>query len=302
MRSGQRAPRVLCLLVVSVCSLACGGDDVTVPVASRDMSEASPAFDVMSAPAAPGLGKVAGADAGFDVMAQVRSTAGVSDSVTPSLIIRNGLVTLEVNTIEPAMVAVQQLATRLGGTVGNSSMSSAEYQRRSATIELKIPAARFDSALTGLEPIGRVESVSSSAEDVGEEFVDVTARVANARRLEDRLISLLATRAGKLEEVLAVERELARVREEIERYTGRIRYLQSRVATSTLIVTLREPAPLVRTSPGDNVLMNAFREAWRNFVGFVAGFIALLGVIVPSLLLLALVVWGWRRTRRPRAG
>lgn len=303
MRSAHRASRVMCLLALSVFSLACGGDDVTVPVAPRDMSEASSAFDMMEAPAAAAFGKVAGDANGFDVLAQVRGTAAATDSTTnPSLIIRNGTVALEVRSIEPAMVAVQNLAARLGGTVGNSSMSSAEYQRRSARIELKIPAARFDSALVGLEPIGTVESVSSSAEDVGEEFVDVTARVANARRLEERLISLLATRAGKLEEVLAVERELARVREEIERYTGRIRYLQSRVATSTLTVTLREPAPLVRTSPGDNVIMNAFRDAWRNFVGFVAGFIALLGVIVPSMLLLVIVVWGWRRARRPRAG
>jgi hypothetical protein len=79
-----------------------------------------------------------------------------------------------------------------------------------------------------------------------------------------------------------------------------IRYLQSRVDTSTLTVTLREPAPLERTSPSDNVIMNAFRDAWRNFVGFVAGFIALSGVIVPSLLLLVLVAWGCRRLRRPR--
>jgi hypothetical protein len=296
----RRAPFVAAL-ALGVFTLACGGDDVTVPVAPRGEFEAAPAFDVMASPAAPALGKMASVTDGSDAIAQVRNSAATSDSAPiASLIIRNGTVTLEVEAIEPAMVAVQALATRLGGSIGNSSMSSAEYQRRSATIEVRIPAARFDSALVGLEPIGRVESVSSSAEDVGEEFVDVTARVANARRLEDRLISLLATRAGKLEEVLAVERELARVREEIERYTGRIRYLQSRVATSTLTVTLHEPAPLVRTSPGENVLMNAFRDAWRNFVGFVAGFIALLGVIVPSLLLLAVVVWGWRRMRRPR--
>lgn len=298
----RRAP-VVAALVLGVFALACGGEDVTVPISSRGEFEAAPAFDLIAAPAAADFGPMAGAMKGTDAIAQVRSSATTSDSAPiPSLIIRNGTVTLEVDSIEPAMTAVQNLAARLGGTVGNASMSSAEYQRRSATIELKIPAARFDSALAGLEPIGTVESVSSSAEDVGEEFVDVSARVANARRLEDRLIALLATRAGKLEEVLAVERELARVREEIERYTGRIRYLQSRVATSTLTVTLHEPAPLVRTSPGDNVLMNAFRDAWRNFVGFVAGFIALLGVIVPSLLLLVLLVWGWRRARRPRAG
>jgi hypothetical protein len=273
------------------------GDDVTVPMPSADMSEVGAPAPPMESPAVMSLSKTAG-----DVSAvSEQSIAGSASSVVaPSMVIRNGSATLEVDSLEPAIAAVQQMATRFGGYVGNSSFSSTEYRSRSATLELKIPAARFDSALAGLEPIGDVESITSTAEDVGEEFVDMSARVANAKRLEERLISLLATRAGKLEDVLAVERELARVREEIERYSGRLRYLQTRVAISTLAVTVHEPAPLVSSSAGENVIMNAFRESWRNFVSFVAGFIAWLGVIVPLGGLLAIGVWGWRKARRPK--
>jgi hypothetical protein len=56
-------------------------------------------------------------------------------------------------------------------------------------LELKIPAQRFDQALNGLATLGKVESVNATAEDVGEEYVDITARVNNAHRLEDRLIA-----------------------------------------------------------------------------------------------------------------
>ncbi len=252
----------------------------------------------MSSPAPVSLSKSAGPAGNADALAQsTPGNASASTVIAPSMIIRNGAATLEVDSLELAIRAVQALATRYGGYVGNSSLSAAEYQGRSATIELKIPAARFDSALAGLESLGNIESISSTAEDVGEEFVDVNARVANARRLEERMVNLLATRAGKLEDVLAVERELARVREEIERYTGRIRYLQSRVAISTLNVTVHEPAPLMNPSAGDNVLLNAVRAAWRNFVGFVAGFIAMLGIIIPTIALLAIGVWGWRKAR-----
>jgi hypothetical protein len=211
------------------------------------------------------------------------------------MIIRTGNASVEVDSLEPAIAAVRALATRLGGWVGNTSLSAGEDQVRSATIELKVPAARYEEALSGLKPIGKVETVSSNAEDVGEEFVDVSARVANARRLEERLITLLATRTGKLEDVLAVERELARVRESIDRYEGRLRYLRTRVATSTLTVTVHEPLPLVGASPGQNVIAEAFREMWRNFVRFVAAFIASLGTLVPVALLLALAVLVWRR-------
>ncbi len=223
-------------------------------------------------------------------------------AVNPSMIIRTGSASVEVDSLELAIAAVQRIATSLGGWVGNTSLASGDYEVRRATIELKIPSARYDEALAGLKPIGKVESVSSNAEDVGEEFVDLTARTANARRLEERLITLLATRTGKLEDVLNVERELARVREEIERYDGRIRYLRTRIATSTLSVTVHERAPLVNPSPGENVIAEAFRDAWRNFVHFLAAFIASLGVLVPLLALLALVVVVWRRFVPPRAG
>ncbi|MGQ0766659.1 MAG: DUF4349 domain-containing protein [Gemmatimonadota bacterium] len=245
---------------------------------------------------------VAGAPMALD--AKVEERAGsqsqpgtVRDTVVPGMIIRNGSVSIEVDSLEVAMAAVRALAGRLGGYVGNVQVLSGEYQVRSATLELRIPANRFEEALSGMAPLGKVENSSTTAEDVGEEFVDVSARVANARRLEERLVALLATRTGRLEDVLAVERELARIREEIERYEGRIRFLRSRVATSTISVTVHEAAPLVST-PGSNVIGDAFRDMWRNFVGFIASLIASLGVLVPvGLIGLALfaAVRRWRR-------
>ena len=130
--------------------------------------------------------------------------------------------------------------------------------------------------------------------------MDITARVTNARRLEERLISLLANRTGKLDEVLRVERELARIREEIERYEGRLRYLTARVAMSTLTITIHEPGPILGNNPGENPIGEALRRAWRNFVALIAAFIASLGVLIP-LGAIALGGWiGYRRWRKNR--
>jgi hypothetical protein len=220
--------------------------------------------------------------------------------IAPTMVIHNGQASVEVDKLDPAIVKLRQLAAQLGGYIGNSSMSGGREQVKSATLELKIPAQRFDQAINGLGTLGKIESVNSTAEDVGEEYVDITARVNNAHRLEDRLIALLATRTGKLQDVLSVERELARVREEIERYEGRLRYLKSRVATSTLSVTVHEPVPILGQGPGQNPIVAAIRAAWRNFVGFIAGTIALLGILIPMG---ALVLGGWvvyRRFKRTR--
>lgn len=213
--------------------------------------------------------------------------------VTPpdvaAMVIRTAGVSIEVDSLEPALAHVRALAAEHGGYVANADIATGKNQLRNATLELKIPAARFDAALTGLSPIGKLESVSIEAEDVGEQFVDVTARMENARRLERRLIDLLATRTGKLKDVLDVERELARVREEIERYDGRIRYLRAHTALSTLSVSVHEPVPIVVTA-GRSPIGEAFRQAWRNFVALLAIAVQSLGIVIP-LGALAFVVW-----------
>ena len=219
-------------------------------------------------------------------------------TTAPSMVIRTGQAFIEVEKVDPAVIRIRQLAVQFGGYIANSSMSGGRDQIRQATFELKIPAARYEEAVSSLSTIGTVETVSSNAQDVGEEFVDVTARVSNARRLEERLISLLANRTGKLDEVLRVERELARVREEIERYEGRLRFLTTRVATSTLTITVHEPAPILGSNPGENPIASALRRAWRNFVGLLAGTIASLGVLIPLALLGYAGWYGYRRWRK----
>lgn len=206
---------------------------------------------------------------------------GQPSSAGTSMMIRTGQAFIEVEQLDPAVLKVRQLAARVGGFIANSSITGGRDQIRQATFEIKVPAARYDEAVGALSTIGKVETVSSSAQDVGEEFVDVSARVANARRLEERLLSLLANRTGKLDEVLRVERELARVREEIERYEGRLRYLSARVAMSTLTITIHEPAPILGTNPGENPIAAALRRAWRNFVSLVSALIASLGIVIP---------------------
>jgi len=216
--------------------------------------------------------------------------------IASNMIIRTATASVQVDSLEPAVALVRELATRLGGYVGSSGIVTGKNQLRQAAIEVKVPAARFDEVLSGLTPIGKLESVNVTAQDVGEEFVDVSARMDNARRLERRLIDLLAARTGKLKDVLDVERELARVREEIDRYEGRLRYLKAHTAMSTLSVTVHEPLPVVGTA-GKSVMGEAFVQAWRNFVVLLSLAVQSLGVVVP-LGLVAFVVWiGTKRWR-----
>ena len=245
-------------------------------------------------------GAVAGQAEDNAASSQPRSTGSPVDPVqnfgaltSSTMLIRTGQAFVEVEKLDPAILKIRQLVAQVGGYITNSSMSGGRDQIRQASIEIKIPNTHYDQAVGSLSSIGKVETVNSTAQDVGEEFVDVTARMANARRLEDRLINLLDRRTGKLDEVLRVERELARVREEIERYDGRLRYLSARVAMSTLTINAHEPAPVIE--PGSNPIGEAFRRAWQNFVAMLAAVIASLGVLIPIGLI---GVGGWIGYRR----
>jgi len=221
------------------------------------------------------------------MVAQARAEATAADvalfprsSIGSNMVIRTGQASIEVDSLERAVTQVRLLAARVGGYVANTVMQSGRGDLRSASLEVKIPAERFDEGLSGLAPLGKLESVNVLAEDVGEEFTDVTARMQNSRRLESRLIDLLARGTGKLKDVLDVEQELARVREEIERSEGRLRYLRSHAALSTLTIAVHEPLPVVG-HPGSSVIGEAFKQAWRNFVALVAACIRGLGIVIP---------------------
>ncbi len=306
MRPRPASPRIVVALLL-LAALACGRDAAESPAAEIGFAGADPkaAVDASAGLAmsravpAPAAARVA--PQGADPRARMPSVqrAEPRDS---AMLIREGHVAIRVDSLEPAMDALRRLAASVGGTVGNVSITAGDYAVRSATLELRIPAARFDALMGGLAPIGKVEQSSVTAQDVGEEYVDLRARVANARRLETRLVDLLATRTGKLEDVLAVERELARVREEIERHEGRLRWLGSRVATSSVHVTVSERAPVVGDTPGRSVLGAAFVAAWRNFVALLAGGIASLGVLVPLAVAAWLAARWWRARRRRDSG
>ena len=178
-------------------------------------------------------------------------------------------------------------------------MSGSRGDVRTLTATLHIPAAQLDTAMATLKSIGRVVDEAQSGEDVTEQVVDVTARLANTRNTEKRLTDLLQKRTGDLADVLAAEREIARVREEIERFDAQRQALGRRVTYATLNLEMGRTASLAQPRP--RPLPGRFREALVTGVtgatDTALGLMLLVIRILPSLLL-----WGpdlLARLRRP---
>jgi len=169
-----------------------------------------------------------------------------------------------------------------------------------------MPADRFDETMQQLEPLGKVLDKQVTAEDVTEKFIDTEAKTRNLKRTEERLLDHL-NRSAKLEDILAVEREITRVRGQIEQLEGQLRFLSHRIAYSTLQVTLQEsPKPKsvipVDTFSTGEVASNAVRSlvASAQQIWFV---IIWVGIWSPVWILFPLIVWYLiRRDRRKSRG
>ena len=216
-------------------------------------------------------------------------------------LIRTGELRVVVEEYEPLQSALTARLTELGGFVADSDLNHHAGRVSYATLVLRVPADRFDELLSWTESRVEVQSLRVDTADVTERWVDTQARIDNSKRTERRLLGLLETDAAKLEDVLAVERELSRVRGEIEAAEGQMRVLSDQVglATLTLQVSVRAHydsavAVAYRTKIG-----SAFTGSIEAMVDVAQG----LGIIAVALLpwLLVLGFFGWVALRLGRA-
>ena len=135
---------------------------------------------------------------------------------------------------------ISNLVAKHNGFVAFSKLDRMQGEQRTGTWTVRIPVDQYDAFLNAAGEIGVPESRHQDAADVTEEFVDLEARILNKKKLEARIIELLERPDDKLQHVIEVERELARIREEIERMEGRIRYLKDRTTLTTVTIAVRE--------------------------------------------------------------
>jgi hypothetical protein len=221
------------------------------------------------------------------------TTATRLPSLRPS-IIKTAQIKLEVGRREllEAIGDATGIAGRYGGFVLTSSVDS--DRSSSGTLVLRVPADRFETALGDLEELGKVESKGVSGEDVGQQFVDLEARLQSWETQEDVLLRLMG-RARTIGQTIRVQSELQQVQLEIERIRGRLRYLDDQTALST--ITASFVASGVPPNSGPTMLEVAWERAVGLALGFVAALITALGLIVPAGILIGIGFIVFRQVR-----
>lgn len=235
----------------------------------------------------------------------VRQTIPV-DQLTPDrMIVRTASMSLISDRFDQIRESLELLVASHQGRVTSLNATGDPSSRRSLHATIGVPAARMDALLAGLRGLGKVQEESLGSDDVTESFRDLGLRTANARREEQRLVELLSRRTGDLADVLAVERELARVRLEIERMEAETRATRQRVdlATVTLIVQEQYRAdlalgPLPLPVRFKNALVDGLRQASESLVGAAIVVLQIAPTLIVWILILAWPArWFWRRVR-----
>lgn len=225
--------------------------------------------------------------------AQPADGSGTGDqtaSLADRKIIKTGEISIEVPNVAKAVAGVRAMAIELGGYVGGSQSGTFD---QSATLTLRIPADRFEEALTRLRKLdGDVLNEATREEDVTSSVVDLEARLRNLQASETQYRTLLS-RAEKVEDILAVQTRLDDVRGQIEQLQAQLKELNGLADLATLSVTLVPGA--VQQAAGNWDPGKTLTEAFAALVGFVQNLgnaaIWLVVVVAPAAVVLAILAW-----------
>jgi hypothetical protein len=287
---------ILPILILALALVACGGG---TPAAAPVVNQSAPESDVM-APAKP-AGGAAALEQGNTQPAAGQAQANQQDF--QRLVIKTADLTLQVASARDAEASVRALAAQLGGYVVKVETSGTD-ENLSSRVTFRVPAARFDEALTGVQGLAKkVLARTVGGDDVTEEFVDLESRLKNLEATRDRLQSFL-DKANTVEDALKVNQSLSDIQGQIEQLKGRKQFLQQSAALSTISVSLTPVPPLapIVAEEGWQPVVVA-RDALRGLVSFGQGLatIAIVALVwAPVWLPLALAGLWLRRKLRGR--
>jgi hypothetical protein len=295
----RRAILTVLVLTLSVGAVGCGMA-ASAPPSMGGAQEISAELVAAPPPEAPALEE---REAGVAVMQDVTSDR---------MIVRTASLSLVVEDTEETLQAIERLAGELEGYVSDLRTWRQDDQL-AATVTVRIPEASFDLARDRIKDLAtEVDGENVSGQDVTQEYVDLDARLNNLEVAEEELLELLGSAQEThkdAESILAIYREIANVRQQIEQIKGRMQYLENTSALATLTINITpeeidepvvEPGwePLSRARDALRALVNALKFLVDVLIWVVLFLVPLAAVLALPLVLVALVWYLWRRRRR----
>lgn len=167
------------------------------------------------------------------------------DAPSPKIeqkIIKQASLRFETNDLEETYKQIQTAVKQSQGKVQSDSEGK-DYGTLYRNITIRVPSQNFDNFINTISKgVSYFERKEITAEDVTEQYIDLTTRLKNKRKLEERYLQILQ-KAAKISEILEIEKQISIIREEIEAKEGQLKYLESRVSESTVTIEFFKNLP-----------------------------------------------------------
>ncbi|MFA9559092.1 DUF4349 domain-containing protein [Evansella sp. AB-rgal1] len=216
------------------------------------------------------------------------------------MVIYNADISIEVPDYDRAQLHIQEEVKKLGGFVVESSLHQGSQNNKNGSLTVRVPVKHFHSFLNDLESSStKVHERYVSGNDVTEEHVDLQSRLRSKRTVEERLLSFMDG-AENTEDLLKISNDLSKVQEEIERLTGRIKYLENNVAYSLVSIyimernitvsSLQEGESLDTWRKAQSLFMDTVNFMISLFSSIIVVIIGLSPIIIPLIIIIGIII------------
>lgn len=272
---------------------------------------------------APMVDDYSGNSASAPEMAESSKEAGLAqmdsgtDLPAERKIVKNGSLSMQVSRLEESVDKISEITKAQGGVVHSSNIYSnggepvrpyytdkntypmaaetgGSNLSRSGLVTVKVPADKFEDTMKKLKEIAsQVLSESTNTDDITETYIDLEVQLKNKRAEEEAFVRIL-DQSGKIDDVLAVTRQIARVRGEIERLEASKRFYDSQTAMSQITISLSEDSkvgPISQDWRPWQTVKDSAKALIKNFQNTVDDLIYFIIAKLPGLLLTLLVIY-----------
>jgi hypothetical protein len=288
------------LVMLALVAMGCAHGREAGRQAGYDSAEAQ-GYTATKSPEANRGGASGEADA-----SAVLASSGTS-AIQQRAVIRQAQIAVRVDDVHRAEKAANRILSQAGGYTDSATSSSLDSKMPTLTMVARVPAARFDAAVSSFESLGTRLSKSIRAEDVTEQLVDMGARLKTMYAQEEAYRAMLR-QARSLQTTIQLQNELTSLRGTIESIEAQRKSLAGQASLSTIEVTFTQRA-VAGAKPSDpNWMAQAWGEASSSVSGAFRGFAVFamwLVAYAPFWSVAGLAVWSVRRSLRqppPEAG
>ncbi|SJZ94840.1 DUF4349 domain-containing protein [Selenihalanaerobacter shriftii] len=208
-----------------------------------------------------------------------------STEIIDRKIIKTANIRLETENVNKISRKITELIKKYNGYLASSRQWQDSNQRKSYHYKIRISQQNFQAVLSEIKTFGRLKNEQIRSEDITLEYIDLKARLKNLKAQEKKYLKLL-NKAEKVEAVIKVEKELNRVRTNIEQLQGKLNYYNNKIDLATIDLYITQPQPIINNNWG---ILQSFKRALSKFIGSINAVIIFIGEVTPWIIFLFII-------------